>query len=62
MKLQHELLLKEYEKKAESEKTALKMNECNNTLGAMYLRINRTQIAYSLMGEMQIRDKQNRVR
>ena len=41
-------------KKLESEKTGLKMNELNT----MYLWINRTQIAYSLMGEMQTRDKQ----
>lgn len=34
------------------------MYELNNVLGAMYSHMNRTQISYSLTGEMQTRDKQ----
>lgn len=32
------------------------MYEMTNMLGAMYLQMSRTQITYSLVGEMQVRD------
>lgn len=32
------------------------MYEMNTMLGAVYSQMNRTQIAYSLVGEMQARD------